>query len=88
MMDRLNRIPFDLSSATGWDLPVILAGLFTFATLLFLWTRLTSGVSTSSSSGTSKPPPSLPYWIPFLAHLPHWIFDYDGTLRETKSVSY
>jgi hypothetical protein len=83
-MDWLNKITGDVKIATGWDIPIILAVLFTSITALIFYTRLTSGVDVSSSSAASRAPPSLPYWIPFFRHLPQWLFDYDGTLNETK----
>jgi hypothetical protein len=73
-----------LESATGLDLPVVFAVIFTFSTLLVLYTRLTTGTSGAGSSPSSKRPPSLPYWIPYFGHLFQWLIFHDETLEETK----
>ena len=71
---------------SGWDFPMIFAVIVTSITIIVLATRLLTGtpLNGASAGGQTKTPPMLPYWIPFLGHLPRFLYSIEGTLAEAK----
>jgi hypothetical protein len=73
-------------SYNEWDLSVITAFITTAITIIVLTTRLLTGSTSLKSAGLDKGsyPPLLPYWIPFVAHLPQFLYDPEKLLRKAR----
>ena len=81
-MGWMHKILVDFKHFTGYDLSIVLAVSFAISAFSCVYTRVTSG-----NSGSSSKPPSLPYWTPFVGHLPKWLFDYDAILEKMRQWS-
>jgi hypothetical protein len=78
----------NLLPLSEWDFPIILVSVVTSITAILLSTRLITGNNSvkfaSGDQGSS--PPTLPYWIPLLGHLPQFLYDVQSLLKEAKYV--
>lgn len=56
---------------------------------ILLITRLISTLASApklQNDGTSKTPPSVPYWIPIFGHIPNMAIDADGFVKSLRSI--
>jgi hypothetical protein len=68
------------------DLSVLAAFITTALTIIILTTRLLTSTRSLKSAGVDKGshPPVLPYWIPFIGHLPQFLYDPEKLLRTAR----
>jgi len=69
-----------------WDLSIVTAFLITAFAITILTTRIITGNGTIQSEGAGKGsrPPMLPYWVPFIGHLPKFLHDPETLLQQAR----
>lgn len=69
---------------SSWE--VLTALITTAITIIILTTRLITGNGSIQSAGAEKGsrPPMLAYWVPFVGHLPNFLYDPELLLQQAR----